>query len=86
MASTPPSRGSKGPRDARSSNIEAGIVKGIISGSTVQIIRATQSDKSSRGPAEHEISLQGIRAPLGGAKGRNEEVRCIVHFLTIEGF
>lgn len=73
MASTPPSRGSKGPRDARSSNIEAGIVKGIISGSTVQIIRATQSDKSSRGPAEHEISLQGIRAPLGGAKGRNEE-------------
>jgi len=74
MASTPPSRGSKAPRDARSSNIEAGVVKGIISGSTIQIIRATQPDKpSGRGPAEHEISLQGIRAPLGGGKGRNEE-------------
>jgi staphylococcal nuclease domain-containing protein 1 len=74
MASTSTTRGSKPHRDSRSSTIEAGVVKGIISGSTIQIVRATQADKSSsRGPTEYEISLQGIRAPLGGGKDRNEE-------------
>lgn len=75
MATSSAPRGSKGPRESRSPSVEAGVVKGIISGSTIQVIRASASDKTSgRGPTEYEISLQGIRAPLGGGKDRNEEV------------
>jgi len=76
MASPSNPRSSKGHREPRSSTVEGGVVKGIISGSTIQVIRASQADKSSnRGPTEYEISLQGIRAPLGGGKDRSEEVR-----------
>jgi hypothetical protein len=75
MATTSVPRGPKPHRESRSSTIETGVVKGITSGSTVQVIRASQADKSSnRGPTEYEISLQGIRAPLGGGKDRTEEV------------
>lgn len=76
MATTTASRGPKGPRESRSTTVETGVVKGIISGSTIQVIRATASDKTSgRGPTEYEISLQGIRAPLSGGKNRVEDVR-----------
>jgi hypothetical protein len=76
MASSSSSRGPKGHREPRQASIEGGVVKGILSGSTLQVLRVSAADKSSsRGPTEYEISLQGIRAPLGGGKGRTEEVR-----------
>ena len=65
--------------------IEAGIVKGVSSGSTVQLLRISPADKgSSRGPTEYEISLQGIRAPLSSAgKDRPEEVCFYSCFIRI---
>lgn len=76
MASQSNPRGPKGHSNAHSTSVEAGVVKGIVSGSTLQVLRVSQNDKNNaRGPAEFEISLQGIRAPLGGGKDRSEEVR-----------
>lgn len=61
-------------RQSKSGPLEKGLVKGVISGDTLVIVKLVPMDKmSARGPQEYELTLHGIRAPLLKSKEGQEQ-------------
>lgn len=62
------SKSFKGSQQKKNPN-EKGLVKGVISGDTIQVIKLVPFDKmSASGPQELELTLHGIKAPFLRAK------------------
>lgn len=61
-------------RQSKVGPLEKGLVKGVISGDTIVIVKLVPMDKmSARGPQEYELTLHGIRAPLLKSKDGQEQ-------------